>query len=76
MALVKALAPFVTSMTCGCVRTDTGRWARQTIVLADRAIALHRIAPITAIHTVITDAAAEAGAIEGLRSAGIEVLTV
>ncbi len=56
------------------------RRARQTIVLADHpklgAIALHRIAPITAIHTVITDAAAEPGAIEGLRSAGIEVLTV
>jgi DeoR/GlpR family transcriptional regulator of sugar metabolism len=56
------------------------RRARQTIVLVDHtklgAIALHRIAPITAIHTVITDAAAEAGAIEGLRSAGIEVLTV
>jgi DeoR/GlpR family transcriptional regulator of sugar metabolism len=55
----------------------TLRRARRTIVLADHTklerVALYRIAPITAIHTVITDTATAADAIHAFEAAGIGV---
>lgn len=55
------------------------RRARQTIVLADHTklghTALYRIAPITAMHTLITDSDAAPELITALRSSGIQVQT-
>jgi DeoR/GlpR family transcriptional regulator of sugar metabolism len=54
--------------------------ARQTIVLADHTklerVALYTIAPITAIHTLITDCAAPPQTISQLRDLSINVLAV
>lgn len=54
--------------------------ARQTIVLADHSkignVALHRIAPITSIHTLITDRNAPAAIINQLRQHNINIQQV
>ncbi len=54
--------------------------ARQTIVLADHSkighVALYRIAPVTAMQTLITGGAAPPEAIEGLERLGIGVQVV
>lgn len=51
--------------------------ARRTVVLADHTkigrVALYRIAPITAMHALITDAAADAEALRQLEARGISV---
>ncbi len=53
--------------------------SRQVILLADHTklgrVALYRIAPITAIHALITDQGAPPEVIDGFRAAGIEVYT-
>lgn len=52
--------------------------AARTTVLVDSsklgATALHRIAPLNAVHTVITDSQAPAGLVAGMRKHGVEVL--
>src|SRR5690606_25217550 len=54
--------------------------ARQTIVLADHSkignVALHRIAPITSIHTLITDRNAPAAIISQLQQHNISIQQV
>ncbi len=56
----------------------TIRRARRVVVLADHTklenVALYRIADISAIHTLITDAAAPAAAVDALRARGVEVV--
>ena len=51
--------------------------AQQTIVLADHTklnrVALHSIAPLTAVHTLVTDQAASPALLEALRAQGIVV---
>ncbi|GLV57433.1 GntR family transcriptional regulator [Dictyobacter sp. S3.2.2.5] len=51
--------------------------AQQTIVLADHSklgqVALHAIAPISAVHTLITDGAAPAQPVQDIKDAGVAV---
>lgn len=52
--------------------------ARRVVLLADHtkldAVALYRIAPVEAIHVLVTDAAAPAAALQPLRERGVEVI--
>lgn len=58
----------------------TMRRARQAVVLADHSkigrVAMYRIAPLTAMHTLITDAAAPAAELSAIAAQGVEVRTV